>query len=123
MKNLKRILISTVLLALPLSALADDDRDYKRHHHKHYHYKHEQPKHHYHKHHYHKHHHHYHETRGDRGQRPHFRHHEQHVYHHHHYRHYERPVRHERVYVPAVVHPPVVYPQGVTIHGNVHFPF
>ncbi len=108
MKTLKRIFISIALLALPLSALADDDDDdcdHGRHHYKHYHK-------HYHKH-YDKRHY------GDHGYRPHVRRHEHHVYHHHH-RHHDRR---ERVYVPAVVHAPVAYPHGVTIHGNVHLPF
>lgn len=112
MKALKRILISTVLLALPLSALADNDGHGRKHHHKQHH-----QKHHY-KHDDHRGH------NGHYGHRPNFRHHEHHVYHHDR-RHYGPHVRHERVYVPAVVHAPVVaYPrQGVTIHGNVHLPF
>jgi hypothetical protein len=111
MKTLKRILISTTLLALPLSALADNDGHGHKHHHKHHHQKH--------------HYKHYDQRshNGHYGHRPQFREHEHHVYHHDR-RDYGPHVRQERVYVPAVVHAPVVaYPQGVTIHGNVHLPF
>jgi hypothetical protein len=111
MKTLQRILISTALLALPLSAMADNNHHRGNGHGKHAH----------------KHHDKHHRHNGHHGHRPHFQHHEHHVYHHdrRHHGYYDHQVRQERVYVPAVVHAPVVaYPrQGVTIHGNVHVPF
>lgn len=119
MENLKRILIATVLLALPLSTLADNDDDddegHRHHHYNHHdnHYKHERYKHDD-----------YRKTYWD-GQC------KVTVKYKKHGEYVEkrkcnppRQVYYEPAYVPAPPAAPVIYyPPGVSIHGRVNLPY
>jgi hypothetical protein len=111
MKTLKRVLMSTALLALPLSALANGGH-------------HEERGHSYQKH-----------QNKEYGQRDHgrhdYRHQDRRDYRHRDYRDVrgherDRHMQRQRVYGPAapVIYAPPVIPvrQGVTIHSNVHIP-
>ena len=119
MKTLTRIVISTALLALPLSVMADDDDDdrHRPHHHYKHHHKH-------HKHHYHGHKHHgYTKTYWDGNCKVKVRHFKHGGYHEKRHCMPQHQVTQRPVYGPVHTPAPVVIQPGIGFPGIFPFPY